>query len=134
MAWTPAAAIEIYLGVREDEREDKKAFEERSKERKDKMDLLETYLLGAMNERGEEQIKTSAGTAYKSPQLRVTMTNREEVVKYVAETGDFDVFTNHVAKDHIKTLLDERNPRFLELVETEALNIQQFTACNVRRA
>lgn len=125
--WTPARAIEKYLEIRETERDDKKSFEERSRDRQDKMSLLENYLLLTMNERGEEQIKTGAGTAYKSPQMRVSMTDREELIAFVRETGNFDLFTNHVNKEAVKALLEQK-------VQPPGVDIQTFVQCNIRKA
>lgn len=131
--YTPAWAIETYLAIREKEREDKKEFEARSADRKGKMDLLETYLLGSMNKRGEEQIKTSSGTAYKSPQMRVSMTDRAAVVQFTLdriENNDpnaFDLFTNHVNKEAVKLLLDAK-------ITPPGVNIETFVSCNVMKA
>lgn len=131
--YTPAWAIETYLAIREKEREDKKEFEARSADRKNKMDLLETYLLGSMNERGEEQIKTSNGTAYKSPQMRTTMIDRAAVVQFTLdriEKNDpnaFELWTNHVNKEEVRRLLEAK-------VTPPGINIETFVACNVRKA
>jgi len=133
MIYTPAWAIETYLSIREEERVDKAEFSKRSAERKNKMDLLETFLLGTMNERGEEQIKTDVGTAYKSPQMRMTMTDRQAVIDFTIdriEANDpnaFDLFTNHINKEEVKRLLDEGTP-------VPGVDVKTFVACNVRKA
>jgi hypothetical protein len=131
--YTPAWAIETYLAVREMRSARKKEFEAADKVDSDKLDLLQTYLLGVMNERGEEQIKTSAGTAFKSPQLRCTMSDRQAVIDFVMdclEKNDpnaFDIFTNHVNKDRVKMLLDEN-------IQPPGIEVSRFVACNVRKA
>jgi hypothetical protein len=131
--YTPAWAIEKYLEIREAERADKKEFDGRSRERQGKMELLETFLLGEIHKRGEEQIKTTVGTAYKSPQMRVTMVDRAAVINFVldcVEKNDlsaFDIFTNHVNKDQVKILLDEN-------IQPPGIEVTRFTACNVRKA
>ena len=133
MTFTPAWAIEKYLAIREEEREDKKSFDIRSLERKKKMDLLDNFLLMEMNSRGEEQVKTSAGTAYKSPQMRVTMVDRQAVIAFTLdriEKNDpnaFDLFTNHVNKEVVKAMLDRNEP-------PPGIDVQTFVQCNVRKA
>ena len=127
LKYTPAWAIETYLGVREEEREDKKEFDSRSAARKAKMDILETYLLGTMNQRHEEQIKTSAGTAYRSPQMRVTMEDRQAVIDFVILHNSFDLFTNHVNKEAVKELLDAGTV-------PPGIKIDRFVQCNIRKA
>ena len=130
---TPAYVIEAYLALREKRRDRKKAFEEADRGDEDAMTVMETFLLGAMNERGEEQIKTSAGTAYKSPQMRATMTDRQAVVNFTLdriEKNDpnaFDIFTNHVNKEAVKALLDAK-------VTPPGIDIHTFVSCNVRKA
>ena len=79
MTWTPAVAIELYVRIREEKRLRKAAFEAEDTDDQGKLDLLENYLLGEMIARGEDQIKVNnVGVAYKSPQLRATMTDRAD--------------------------------------------------------
>lgn len=144
--YTPAWAIEKTLAIREEEREDTKSYEARSAKRKLHMDLLGSYLLSVLNERQEEQIKTSAGTAYKSPQMRVTMKDRQAVIETIVNaiqaldaTCDsmdefllkafplFEVFTNHVNKDWVKQQLDAK-------INPDGIEIHRFTTVNVRKA
>lgn len=133
MTWTPDQVIELYLTVREEEREDKRQFEERSAARKSKMEVAENYLLGTMVERGEEQIKTKVGTAYKSPQMRCTMTDRTAVVQFTLdriEKNDpdaFALFTNHLDKNEVKRLLDTG-------VAPPGIDVHTFVQCNIRKA
>ena len=130
---TPAKIIEGILALREKRSDRKKAFDAADLADKDAVEAMEVYLLGVMNERGEEQIKTSAGTAYKSPQMRVTMTDREAVIKFTLdriEQNDpnaFDLFTNHVNKESVKALLENK-------VTPPGVDIQTFVQCNVRKA
>src|SRR5271166_4996597 len=114
MTWTPVLAIEKRLEIREIRSQRKKEFDAADAIDKNKEDLLESYLLMTMNERGEEQIKTEAGTAYKSPQIRVNMVDRAAVIQYtldqlekgVSPESAFGLFTNNVSKEGVKTLLE----------------------------
>jgi hypothetical protein len=130
---TPARIIEGILALREKRSERKKAFDAADLADKDAVEAMEMYLLGVMTERGEEQIKTSAGTAYKSPQMRVTMTDRQAVIAFTLdriEKNDpnaFELFTNHVNKEAVKALLDQK-------VTPPGIDIQTFVQCNVRKA
>ena len=130
---TPAYVIEAYLALREKRRERTKAFEEADQADKDALGVMEKFLLHTMNERNEEQIKTSAGTAFKSPQMRTTMVDRQAVIDFTLdriEKNDlnaFDLFTNHINKEAVKALLDAK-------VTPPGIDIQTFVACNVRKA
>lgn len=133
MTWTPEQIIEKYLEIREEEREDKKTFEDRSAARKAKMELAENFLLAEMVNRKEEQIKTKAGTAYKSPQMRCTMADRQAVIDFTLdriEKNDpnaFDIFTNHLNKEEIKRLLDIN-------IAPPGVDVHTFVQCNIRKA
>lgn len=133
MAYTPAWAIEARLAIREARAQRKKEFEAADQIDKDKDELLERFLLLEMQKRGEEQIKTTAGTAYKSPQMRVTMIDRQAVINFTVdrlEKNDpnaFDLFTNHLNKEEVKRLLDAN-------MQPPGVDIQTFIACNVRKA
>ena len=130
---TPASCIEAVLALREKRSQRKKAFDAEDIADKDAQDALEMYLLGVMSERGEEQIKTSAGTAYKSPQMRCTMNDRAAVIQFTLdriEQNDpnaFDMFTNHINKEEVKRLLDAKIP-------VPGVEVSTFVACNVRKA
>jgi hypothetical protein len=130
---TPVLAVKARLALRAKRSERKKLFDAEDAADKDAEDMLDNYLLGIMNERGEEQIKTAEGTAYKSPQMRVTMTDREAVVQFTLdriERNDpnaFDLFTNHVNKDAVKALLEAK-------VTPPGIDIHTFVSCNVRKA
>ena len=133
MTWTPVLAIEKRLEIREIRSQRKKEFDAAEAIDKNKEDLLESYLLATMNERGEEQIKTEAGTAYKSPQMRVTMTDRQKVIDFTLERIEkndpnaFDLFTNHVNKEAVRDMM-QRN------IVPPGVVIDQFVTCNVRKA
>lgn len=136
MTWTPDQVIELYLAVREEEREDKKQFEERSALRKSKMEVAENYLLGTMVERGEEQIKTKVGTAYKSPQMRATMVDRAAVIQFTLDrieqndpddANPFDIFTNHINKVEVARLLEKG-------VAPPGIDVHRYIDCNIRKA
>ena len=126
---TPAQVIERYLEIRQTKRDLEAEHSKKLAELDATMAAMEGYLLKTMQDRGETQIKTAAGTAFKSPQLRVAMRSREEVIEFVKSTGSFDIFTNHISKDFIKSYMEEHDDAAPPGVETA-----RFTACNVRKA
>ena len=146
LVYTASWAIEKTLAIREEEKEDTKAYEARCAERKVHKELLASFLLSVMIERGEEQIKTSAGTAYKSPQMRCTMADRQAVIESVVNaiseifaTCDsedefmlkaascFDVFTNHISKDWVQQQLNAN-------INPVGIEVRRFVDVNVRKA
>lgn len=112
------------------------------------LEAIENYLLKQMQERNETNIKTKFGTAFQSEQMRVSMADRGELVAHVLdplyEANDarangllpviaeietrLQFFTNHVAKEHVKTFIDTtgQNP--------PGIKVDRFTACHIRKA
>ena len=127
---TPAQVIERYLEMRQTKRDLEAEHNKKLAELDATMAAMEGYLLKTMQDRGETQIKTAAGTAFKSPQLRVAMRSREEVIEFVKSTGSFDIFTNHLSKDFVRTWMDEHNDNGAP----PGVEVTRFTACNVRKA
>lgn len=132
---TPSVVIKRYLEIREmkaaREAEHKKALAEADA----LLTVLENWLMNVMNERGEPQIKTDFGTAFKSPQLRVSMEDREKLKSFVLdelEKGNehaFDVFTNHVDKAFVKAFMDEHQD-----AAPPGIYVTRYVNCNVRKA
>jgi hypothetical protein len=92
------------------------------------LEAIENYLLKVMQERGEKQIKTNAGTAFQSHQIRVSMADREALQKYTVLTGDWGFWTNHVAKEHVKEYRDAKG------VNPPGVEVTTFVQCNIRKA
>ena len=131
--FTPAWAIRTTLEIRERRAKRTSEYKKAEKADRDKEDLLEQFLLRTMFERGEEQIKTADGTAYKSPQMRAVMADRQAVISHVVdevEKGNlsaFDIFTNHVSKEYVAGLIDAD-------IQPPGVEVTFFMACNVRSA
>jgi hypothetical protein len=144
--YTPAQVIERYLLIRERKKEVDKEYKAKLAELDAMLGGMENFLLLTMNDRQETQIKTDFGTAFRSPQMRVTMKDRMaligSVLEKIVEVGDycetnaellakgapfFDVFTNHVNKEWVQAQLDNN-------VEPVGIDVQRFVACNVRKA
>lgn len=92
------------------------------------METCENYLLKVMQDRGEKNIKTSAGTAFQSEQMRVSMEDRDALIKYTVLTGDWGFWANHVAKEHVKEYRDKKG------VNPPGVKVDRFTACHIRKA
>jgi hypothetical protein len=120
----PAEAINAYLAWREEKRRLKEEMDMADKA----MAVLETYMLGVMLSRGENEIKTDLGTAYKQEQRRVTVGMRDDFLNFVLEHGATQFLTNHVSKEAVMEFVAEHN------APPPGVNITTFTVCNVRKA
>ena len=135
---TPAEAIKLYIYLRDVEL---KSLAEKEAEIRDAMQALEGFLLLTMQERNEAQIKTAAGVAFRSPQMRVKLVDRSAFLDYCVVNHDFSMITNHVSKDAVKdymtgdALLSKEHPN-AELIRgaPPGVEVTEFITCNVRKA
>ena len=125
---TPEQCIERYMALRAA----KDAFEKETKAKlhaySDAMEAIENHLLAVMNERKEVQIKTVHGTAFQSPQTFAKLVDRAALIDYVKRTGDFNLFTNAVAKAEVVAYAEAHN------APPPGVEITRVTKVNVRRA
>ena len=147
VTYSPAQVIERYLMLRERKKAIDAEYKAKLAELEAMMDSMERYLLLTMEDRGEVQIKTDFGTAYRAPQMRCTMVDRQALINHtldrVVEIGTsecdteeelhakasplFDIFTNHVNKEAVKAMLDAN-------VQPIGVDVVRFVECNVRKA
>ena len=144
--YTPEQVIERYLLIRQRKREIDAEYKEKLAELQGLLDMMEKYLLLAMSERKEIQIKTERGTAYQVPEMRVQMVDRPALVGsilndvveigqgcdtveelYVQASPLFDVFTSHVSKDAVRAMLDKN-------INPVGIEVTRFIGCTVRKA
>ena len=125
---TPEQCIERYLALRQSKKVREDALKAELKEYDDALEAIENHLLGVMLERKEVQIKTAHGTAFQSPQIRAKLVDRTALVDYVKRTGDFNIFTNAVAKEAVVTYTEANN------APPPGVEITRFVAINVRKA
>ena len=128
MTPTPEQCIERYLALREAKKTRETALKAELQQYDDALEAIENHLLGVMIERKEVQIKTAHGTAFQSPQIRAKLVDRTALVDYVKRTGDFNLFTNAVAKEAVVTYAEEHS------ASPPGVEITRFTAVNVRKA
>lgn len=125
---TPAEAIKLYLDLRDNHLAKLNAeYKTAKNELEDAMAALEGFLLLTMQERNETQIKTAAGVAFRSPQMRVKMVDRELFLDYCTSTHDFSMITNHVSKDAVKEIIEGGGT-------PPGVEVTEFITCNVRKS
>lgn len=112
-----------YIDLRNQVADKKKEFEAFKKECEEDMKLLEAEILEVSNVTGVESFKTPHGTAYRTTKTYAKVFDAEARINYAKETGDFGLFTSHVAKKHAMELLDDgMDPSIFGVdVETEAV-------------
>lgn len=82
---TPASVIKRYIELRDKKREFARAAASREAEFDQAIETLGKYLHAEMDKRGEVQIKTDVGVAFKTPQRRVSSSDRVAIVRFVLD-------------------------------------------------
>ena len=123
-----ATIIEEYLKLREIKKERKAAYDADLLRFDNALEAREAELLRIMTERGEKNIVTDAGTAFKSPQVRVGVEDREAFLAFMLENETFDYITNAVAKEPVKAYVEAHG------APPPGVKFEQFIQVNVRKA
>ena len=123
--------IEKYVSMRDLIAVKKKAFEEITKPYKAGMDTIEQALLARLVERGADNTKTDAGTAYKVEHVNVKVVDREKFVEFIMqewETIGNEMLLAAPQKDAVRQYVDSngRSPPGIE--------VSYFTDVNVRKS
>ena len=154
--------IERALLLRDEIAARKKAFTVEITEYENALEACENYLLRVMQDRNEDNIKTSKGTAFKSKQMRVTMADREMLIRDFVlepilhfeaipeessgrESDDFwsansDLSSTITEIIHRLSIFTNHVAKEVvkEIIESEGrvppgIDVQQFIACHIRK-
>lgn len=128
---TDAQLVEKYLDFKSLVASRKEAFEVELKPYVEGMATIENEFLRRLDERGADNTKTEAGTAYKSTLLNVKVIDRDAFMKYVStywENGGSDMLIVSAAKDAVKQYIETNK------VEPPGIETSQFTRINIRRS
>jgi len=97
-------------------RREKEAIEARAKaelaEVKEKMEVLENYILRVLNESGADSIKVSGlGTAYLSLKSYASVADRVALRAFIEETGEIDLLNMAVNKTALQEYMAANDGR-----------------------
>jgi hypothetical protein len=71
------------------------------------MTFLEGVMAIRMNDRGDESIRTEAGTCYRSRTLTVRTADKEVLFDYIRTSDNFQLLAGNLAKDAVKDFMSE---------------------------
>lgn len=101
--------VDTYVKIRDHLSKERKAFDEREKELKEKLGRIEAELLKMTKETGASSLKTDAGTATRMIKSRYWAPDWEEMKKFCVENDALDLLEKRVAQGNMKTFIEE-NP------------------------
>lgn len=114
--------IEVYVKTRDA----KKRIEERHRrelaEPNEMLEETERLIMTLLNAAGADSMKTTAGTAYKSPWTKANIQDWQKVLDFAVENGRFDLFERRVAKSVVE-----------EIGNVPGIEIERGVRVNVRR-
>lgn len=129
MEYTIGDKIERYLAIRAKKKALDDAHDAAIKPYAQALEVLENDFLAAMNAQGVQNIKGSnGGLAYKTTVMQCTMEDRSALIRHVmSDPSAFDLFTNSLAKDAVKTFVEEHNE------PPPGVKVNYITKVNVRK-
>jgi hypothetical protein len=94
---------------------------------KEAEETIELALLEMLNQNGLQNFKCEEGTAYKTTHTNTKLVDRNAFLDFVAQSLDFDFFTNSLAKEHVKEYVEKNRhpPPGVEVTETIVVNIRK---------
>ena len=94
---------------------------------KEAEEAIENALLEYLNQNGLQNLNCPDGTAYKTTQTFTKLTDRAALLQHCQETGNYDYFTNALAKETVKEFVASHKhpPPGVELTEQIVVNIRK---------
>ena len=123
---TDLQLIEHYVKLRSLVAEKTKALTDALKPYKTGMETIETALMARLIQRGADNTKTEAGTAYKVEHMNIKVADREKFLDYALNGGE-DMLLASPQKDAVRQYLDEHkaNPPGVEVSFFADINIRK---------
>lgn len=130
MSRTPGEIIAKYIEIRDAKKALEAAHKTELARYDNALDTLANALHLMQQEQGVTQFKVAdVGTAFQTTTMRVKMADRETVIEFVLNTEHgFDIFTNSVSKDYIKTYIEQTGHA------PPGIDVEYITEVQVRKA
>jgi hypothetical protein len=128
---TDIQLVEKYLELKSLVASRTETFDAEIKPFKDGMATIENEFLRRLDERGADNTKTDAGTAYKSTLLNVKVVDRDAFMKFCMqywETVGADMLNVSAVKDPVREYMNGHN------MPPPGVETSQFTRINIRRS
>lgn len=99
--------VGFYVDFRDQIEAIKRELAERTAPLSARMDRIEARLLERLSETGQENAKTTFGTAYKKPFTSTKVADWNVLLDYIKKNDAYDLLTKSVAKDAVKARIEE---------------------------
>lgn len=105
--------VKAYLTIRNERDRIEAEYEEKDKELKDQMSILEQEMLKGCNAMNVQSLKTQHGTVIKSLKERFTCADRDNFNKFVLENQAVELFEGRIHQGNFKEFMSDRHDQGL---------------------
>lgn len=120
--------VKKYIEVRDFMKIKAEAFDAEMKPYSTALVAIEGALAMEMDRLGADSIKTEHGTPYRSTIMSPKVTDRDAFLDFVAAENAFEFFTAAIAKEAVKTYMEEHGdalPPGVEVAYIKKINIRR---------
>lgn len=106
---TVAELVKKYIELRDQKAAMKAKFAEQEAKVNEVMEKIEAKLLQVMEQLGVDNMKSEAGTAYRSTRASTTVADRDAFLKFLQESGEWSLADLRAAKATVTQYKDANN-------------------------
>lgn len=96
-----------YVKIRDERSNRKRAWEADDRILKEKLEALENFTLGYLNENHQEKFSTLTGTVFKSLEIIPTASDWGAFYKWIAENDTFDALERRIKSTFISAYMEQ---------------------------
>ena len=96
---TISSLIRQYIGVRDELNKRREEYQTYEKNAKDLMSRISMALRDKADELGVDNFKTKEGTAYRNMKTSYRVSNWDELIQFIRQTGNYQMLEKRVAKN-----------------------------------
>lgn len=114
--------VQSYIGLRNQLATDRKGYKQREASVKGRMEIISMILRDRADSLGVESFRTDYGTAYRNIKEAFRVTQWDDVVRYIKETGNYHILQKRVSPNAVKdvrTIDGELPPGLESRIEVE---------------
>ena len=121
--------VNAFINIRDARAKLKQEFEAKDDELKASQLKLEAVLLGHLNERSIENVRTEAGTFYRQVDIKPSCADWDALNKWVAENDAWDVYERRLKKTFVSQYMEAHEDAL-----PPGVNVHREYVVRVRRA
>lgn len=98
--------VRTYIKMRDTLTAERRAFEEKEREIKEQMKVLENAMLQQLNTTNVESLRTSEGTVYRTKEIIPSGSDWDAFYAWIAKNNEFEALERRIKRTFIKDYMD----------------------------